>query len=198
MILKVVDFILDRQLENGMISKDDTSVYRYGYTLVLEVITNIIIAVIIGLISGELASVVLFLAMFIPLRSYCGGYHASKAWICIILSNTVVAGVVLAVKNLQFAAVYMPLFVVETLCTTIILLLAPIQSNTKKLNDNEKKVYKKYIRFVLIIEVFFALIFFFFFKMNKYGFVIIAAHVVQVISLLAVYLLKETKSESCA
>lgn len=78
MILRVVDFILDRQLKNGMISGEDTSVYRYGYTLVLEVMINIIIAIIIGLISGELVSVALFMVMFIPLRSYCGGYHASK------------------------------------------------------------------------------------------------------------------------
>ncbi len=193
MILKVVDFILDRQLENGMISGEDTSVYRYGYTLVLEVMINIIIAIMIGLISGELVSVLLFMVMFIPLRSYCGGYHASKTWICIILSNIAVAGVVLVVKKFQFAVDYIPLLTAEVIGTAVILLLAPIQSEAKKLSDNEKQVYKKYVRFILIIELVFALIFFLIFKLNKYGLIIIMVHIIQAVSLLAVHL-KESRT----
>lgn len=193
MILKVVDFILDRQLENGMISGEDTSVYRYGYTLVLEVMINIIIAIMIGLISGELVSVLLFMVMFIPLRSYCGGYHASKTWMCIILSNVAVAGVVLVVKKFQFAVDYIPLLTAEVIGTAVILLLAPIQSEAKKLSDNEKQVYKKYVRFILIIELVFALIFFLIFKLNKYGLIIIMVHIIQAVSLLAVHL-KESRT----
>ena len=193
MILKVVDFILDRQLENGMISGEDTSVYRYGYTLVLEVMINIIIAIMIGLISGELVSVLLFMVMFIPLRSYCGGYHASKTWMCIILSNIAVAGVVLVVKKFQFAVDYIPLLTAEVIGTAVILLLAPIQSEAKKLSDNEKQVYKKYVRFILIIELVFAIIFFLIFKLNKYGLIIIMVHIIQAVSLLAVHL-KESRT----
>lgn len=192
MILRVVDFILDRQLKNGMISGEDTSVYRYGYTLVLEVMINIIIAIIIGLISGELVSVALFMVMFIPLRSYCGGYHASKTWICIILSNIAVAGVVLVVKKFQLAVDYVPLLAAEVICTAVILLLAPIQSEAKKLSDNEKQVYKKYVRFILIIELVFALIFFLIFRLNKYGLIIVMVHIIQAVSLLAVHL-KESR-----
>lgn len=193
MILRVVDFILDRQLKNGMISGEDTSVYRYGYTLVLEVMINIIIAIIIGLISGELVSVALFMVMFIPLRSYCGGYHASKTWICIILSNIAVAGVVLAVKKFQLAVDYVPLLAAEVICAAVILLLAPIQSEAKKLSDNEKQVYKKYVRFILIIELAFALIFFLIFRLNKYGLIIVMVHIIQAVSLLAVHL-KESRT----
>ncbi|WP_342759111.1 accessory gene regulator B family protein [Kineothrix sedimenti] len=192
MILRVVDFILDRQLKNGMISGEDTSVYRYGYTLVLEVMINIIIAIIIGLISGELVSVALFMVMFIPLRSYCGGYHASKTWICIILSNIAVAGVVLVVKKFQFPVDFVPLLTAEVIGTAVILLLAPIQSEAKKLSDNEKQVYKKYVRFILIIELVFALIFFLTFKLNKYGLIIVMVHIIQAVSLLAVHL-KESR-----
>ena len=195
MILRVVDFILDRQLKNGMISGEDTSVYRYGYTLVLEVMINIIIAIIIGLISGELVSVALFMVMFIPLRSYCGGYHASKTWICIILSNIAVAGVVLVVKKFQLAVDYVPLLAAEVICTAVILLLAPIQSEAKKLSDNEKQVYKKYVRFILIIELVFALIFFLIFRLNKYGLIIVMVHIIQAVSLLAVHL-KESRTEA--
>lgn len=195
MILRVVDFILDRQLKNGMISGEDTSVYRYGYTLVLEVMINIIIAIIIGLISGELVSVALFMVMFIPLRSYCGGYHASKTWICIILSNIAVAGVVLVVKKFQFPVDFVPLLTAEVIGTAVILLLAPIQSEAKKLSDNEKQVYKKYVRFILIIELVFALIFFLTFKLNKYGLIIVMVHIIQAVSLLAVHL-KESRTEA--
>lgn len=193
MILKVVDFILGKQLENGMISKDDTSVYQYGYTLVLEVMVNIIIAATIGLISGELLNVALFLVIFMPLRSYCGGYHASNTWICIILSNIIIAGVVLAINSLQFVIDYIPFLVTEAICAITILLLAPIQSDAKKLDNDEKQVYRKKVRFILITEILCVLLLFFFLKLDRYGFLIIMAHIVQAASLLAVHLNKTMK-----
>ncbi len=192
MILKIVDFIIDRQIENEMIYEDDINVYRYGYTLVLEVMINIMTAIIIGLISGELVGIVLFLIIFIPLRSYCGGYHAPKAWICILLSNTIVAGIVLIIRNLQYIINYLPLLVIEAICASIILIFAPIQSDAKKISNNEWQIYKKYIRYILISELVFALLTILILKSNKYGFIIIAAHATQAVSLLAVYL-KKTK-----
>lgn len=186
MILKVVDLILDKQIEEGMISREDTSVYRYGYILVLEVIINITIAIIIGMIFRRLVSVALFLLMLIPLRSYCGGYHASKSWICILLSNAVVMGVVFVVPSLQFVA-YTPLLVIEIICIAVILFLAPMQSDAKRVSSDEEQVYKKYIRFVLIAELLLALIFFLI-KEKYYGSIIIMAHIIQAVSLLTAYL----------
>ena len=85
MIEKLVDKIISKQLEENTISTEDINIYRYGYILVYEVFVNIIVAAIIAGISGEWLLVTLFLVIYIPLRSFCGGWHADKFWKCTII-----------------------------------------------------------------------------------------------------------------
>ena len=53
MIEKVIDFFLEKQIENKIIEVDEVSVYKYGYTLVLEAINNFVLALVIGIVLDE-------------------------------------------------------------------------------------------------------------------------------------------------
>ncbi len=192
MILKIIDSIIDSQIENGVLVEDDASVYRYGYTLVVEAIINLIVTIIVGLVLGELLSAIFFMLAFIPLRSYCGGYHAPKGWICIILSNVVVIVVILLERS--FIQSFDFLIIIELCCIAIIILLAPIQSPSKKINDNEKKVYKKYAKIVLAVEMAFGAVLLSI-GYNQYVFIIVMAHAVQALSLIIVW--PKVKIERC-
>lgn len=191
MISKVVGCILEEQSKRQIISEEDISVYQYGYTLMLEVLINMVISAILGLVMGELRNVVFFILMFMPLRSYCGGYHAPKAWICVILSNIVIAGAALAAKYLEFKTGYAVLIMAEIVSTVAIVFFAPMQSETKQLNHGEVQKYKKYGRRILGAELLFALLIFVVFGTNKYGIVIVLAHIVQAGSLLSGYMKKK-------
>lgn len=183
MIEKTVKKFIEYQFRIGMISKEDIRIYSYGYTLMLEMLINILISIIIGCFFHELPVVLFFLTCFIPLRSYCGGYHAPKAWICIIMSNTVILSVTLFLKYMHLSISNTELFLFEIILIAFIVKLSPIQSSAKKLNDNEKYIYKKYIRVILIIELILGIILFSF-EWKKYGYVIIVSHIVQVLALI--------------
>jgi accessory gene regulator B len=182
MIERLVELLIVQQLNARMITKENISVYRYGYILMFEMSINVLIAFIIGYFFHELPVVIFFLFIFIPLRSYCGGYHAPKAWICIILSNAFIVCVVLFSRNMNLIIYNKEIFLLEIICIGLITVLAPIQSSAKKLNSNEKQLYKKYIKIILIIQVILE-IFFFTFALNKYGYVIIMSHIIQVLAL---------------
>ncbi len=182
MIDKLVEYFIDQQLKAGMFTNESISVYRYGYTLLFEMVTNMVIAIIIGCFFHELPVVVFFLFNFIPLRSYCGGYHATKAWRCIILSNAFIAFVVLFSSNMYLSINNKVIFLLEIICIGLIMALAPIQSSAKKLNDNEKQIYKKYIKLILIIQIILE-IFFLSLGLNKFIYVIISSHIIQALAL---------------
>lgn len=40
----------------------------------------------------------MFSCIFIPLRMYCGGWHASKSWACSVLSNIIIVFVMIIDK----------------------------------------------------------------------------------------------------
>lgn len=185
MIEKLVELHIVQQLNAGMITKENINVYRYGYTLMFEMLINVIIAFILGYFFHELSVVIFFLFSFIPLRSYCGGYHAPKAWMCVLLSNTFIVGVVLFSGNMYLSSNNKLMFLVEIVCIGLIILMAPIQSPSKKLNENEILLYKKYIKFILVIQVTIEILFFEF-GLNKFGNIIIMSHVIQVLALILV------------
>ncbi len=89
MIEKIINGMIQKQIEAEQIAKEDINIYIYGYTLVYEVLINVIIAICIGILTHNLFEVTMFLALYIPLRSFCGGWHADKFWKCTVFSSLI-------------------------------------------------------------------------------------------------------------
>ena len=60
MVQKAVDMILNRQFNNSMITNDKISIYRYGYTLLIETFINFVLALLIGIVFDAVFSVIIF------------------------------------------------------------------------------------------------------------------------------------------
>ena len=73
MIQRIVDGIIEKQVEHQTITKEEINIYKYGYFLLLEVFINVIISISVGLVFNDLKTVLMFLILYIPLRSYSGG-----------------------------------------------------------------------------------------------------------------------------
>lgn len=68
---------------NEGIVHDDLDVYIYGSELVISSFLGILLSLLSGVILGNFFDTVLFLFLFILLRRYTGGYHASSHFNCI-------------------------------------------------------------------------------------------------------------------
>ena len=152
MIEKLVSKIISKQLEENTISTEDMNIYRYGYMLVCEVFVNIIVAAIIAGISGEWLLVTLFLVVYIPLRSFCGGWHADKFWKCTIYSNLIIVIMIISKEIIVDMNNILLLFGAFIICSICIFSLAPVDTATKPIMDDEKKIYSKKIRIIMLIH----------------------------------------------
>lgn len=185
MIKKIVDYMLEKQIAEGLITREDTSVYQYGYTLVFEVIVNLIVAIILGILMHKLFVICFFLFIFIPFRSFCGGYHANSAWKCTLLSNIILffASTLYLKFNMTFLMERKMIWIFfEIVCISIINCLAPVQSSNRKLSFDERKKYKRIIKIILIIHIVIEL---FLATMHIWQGVVIIfeTHVIQLLSL---------------
>ena len=194
MIEKIVDKIINKQLEEKTISKEDINIYRYGYTLVCEVFINIIIAIIIATILKEWILVVLFLIIYIPLRSYCGGWHADKLWKCTIYSNLIL--VLLIISNeyairMVTGIIFLIVFIV---CALPIFYMAPVDTESKPISIDEKKVYKKKIKIIVLLH-FFIVAAMLFVDRNKIMYVIVFAYITQAVMLIIEKICRKIKKD---
>lgn len=97
--------------------------------------------VLIGCLFRELFVTIVFTITFKFLRTYAGGYHAKTRMRCSILSYATMAGVLIAIKLLPENIFYG--LIVWILAGVVVLYLAPVEAQTKPLDDLERCVYRK-------------------------------------------------------
>lgn len=184
MIKKLVNEIINMQLRLQIIDELEIEIYQYGYILFVELLINIAISFIISIFMGTFTDLIFFLCAFVPLRSYCGGYHADKSWKCIILSNLIVLAVIKGSLILQTYIIHLYFYIIIIFCLAIsIIRLAPVDSNKKKLNVKERKYYKKCVYIVVFFE-FLMSILFFVGGYQKQSNIVLLIYIIQNISLL--------------
>lgn len=130
---------------------EDKELYRYGIQQGLNLALNILTTMIIGCLFGMFYSSVLFLLSYMPLRSFCGGYHAKTHFRCYIYSVVMITCILLVAKYLTFSALVYEILILVGF--TVILLLAPVEDQNKTLDSDEKRMFRKKACIIAILEV---------------------------------------------
>lgn len=150
MIRKMIDKAVDDQVKSQNIQKDEANIYRYGYMLLYETVVNVVLACLVGIISHEPLAVFVFLIVYIPLRSFCGGWHASKIWKCTIISTVIIILEALLVRFLvsyMGSTLFIGAFAIGILAAIV---MAPVESQAKKISAEEHRLYKKKIIVIIL------------------------------------------------
>lgn len=141
MFVKISEKITNRLVRNNVIEDCNREIYLFGVEQFLTTVLNIVTTVVIGIVLGEIWQSLLFVLVFMVLRSYAGGYHASTPIRCYLLTSSIIAA---SLSVIKFINVY--IFVcVELLVISgvIILILSPVQSENKPLDNIEFVIYRK-------------------------------------------------------
>jgi len=126
--------------------------YQYGIEIMISSIFNIILVLLCSLALGDILAGMTYLFIFIFLRSFTGGYHATTYLRCNI--TMVVTFIITFVLNKIITYNAFPLFVCETtaLVNLIpIIICAPVPNKHKPLTDTQRK--RSYKLSILIASV---------------------------------------------
>lgn len=140
MLNKMAVKITDKLVLKKIVSDDMADIYIYGFELLISFFFSTIGILIIGIILGRFLQTLMFLATFILLRSFTGGYHANTYAVCSIVTFSLF-GIVLLLAEFVFVPLY--LYPILGLIGTIIMVWqVPIEHPNKKLSDDQKRKYK--------------------------------------------------------
>lgn len=141
----------DDLVRDGVVKAEDAEVYIYGINQILAYVLNASSSLIIGLIFGVTFEIIIFMAAYIPLRSFAGGYHAKTPLRCYIFSVIMLIVVSIGLKYLAVSEwVYYAVLLVSVLG---VLVLSPVEDRNKPLDEMEHKVYKKRTVFIAAAEL---------------------------------------------
>ncbi len=138
-----------RQLEiKKCIGENDLEVYRFGLECILLKALHIISYLLIGLWTGEILSLMTSATVLIPIRRKSGGYHAKTRMGCYIFSCCTVFLLSLCNK-ITFYFVFS--IAGLTVADTLILLFAPVENENRELEVDERLLFGRQARRMLVI-----------------------------------------------
>ena len=148
MLNKTANYIAKRLLNNQIIKEDSYDIYVYGLELLISFIFSTLLVIAIGAIIGRILETITFLIVFIFLRSYSGGYHAKKYYVCTIVTLCIYISTILLSLFVQTNLIMYAILGIVGL--TLLIMWAPIENPNKEITQRKRKKYK-FISIVLFV-----------------------------------------------
>lgn len=153
MLNRISDKLTESWCQKNIIPSEMKEIYRYGLEVLISNVISSLAILALGILFFDIFSTVVFLLIFILLRSYCGGYHADTYLKCFITTNITylltMGCVYLFPVNLFTVVLTMSIGV------PLLYLRAPVENTNKPLDTTEKRKYKiiSLIIFLILIAV---------------------------------------------
>lgn len=113
---------------------------------------NLLTSLLLGYFTNHLLEIIMFLILFIPLRSNAGGFHTKKKLTCYCFSNLMLLAIVYIPNLIISKTAYGIIAILFVLSNLLILCLAPIPNFNRIFDPSEKIVFKRRTHYVLLIE----------------------------------------------
>ena len=133
MIAKFAKKINEILIQKEIVQKEDAELYQYGIENGIVVAGNLLASGIFGIVTGRPGLVLVFLLFYASLRSYSGGSHCKSRIGCFLISMAVL-----------FILVY---------AVVIIIVLAPVESINKPLDEEERRYYARVTHCITALQV---------------------------------------------
>lgn len=144
--------IVEHLIKHSAISEDRKPVYVYGAELTLSTLAGCLSILLISLILQNLLSGLLFLAIFISLRLFGGGYHAETYATCFLISNCIYLlsmGLAYILERMECSVLTIGLLLAAMLITYV---LSPIRNSRHPLSERAYQRNNKIAKSLVLLE----------------------------------------------
>lgn len=150
MIVAIASCITEFLIRHKAIDNGQADVYKYGFEIIISSVFTCIISTVLGLVFKCLFASMLYLGMFIILRSICGGYHAKTYWQCNLIF-AIVTTLVLTIFKFIPVEQFMELhYICIFLAIIISSVYAPIE-NENKPHSEKQKIYFRILSVIMVV-----------------------------------------------
>ena len=142
MISAWAERITEMLCDAGSIDENDKELYKYGFFILLSRIIFFVLAVAVGMVFRIPGESIMFFIMFSLLRSYAGGIHAKKEWVCTVLTSLMILFSVAVLWFLRTReTVLIPLLMLLSGLVPV-LVFSPVDSQGKPLSAEDGRHYR--------------------------------------------------------
>lgn len=163
---KCTDIVVNWMIRHNAINEADKGLYRYAVHSLFLLVLPLILAGGIGFCVGSVKHGVMLILPFIVLRKFSGGYHAKNLYSCILGSGFLLFLCIIFSMRVKCD---WKLAIATVIASVSLIVFSPIDSANRKLDVDEKRIYKKTTFFFIIL---FGLLDIVLFLLGKYTYTI--------------------------
>lgn len=149
--MQITDYLIKKMQQRNIIT-DNIEIYTYGLNNGFTLIINVLTAILISYIVGHIDILFFLLISFVPLRSYCGGFHCKSRLICYFCSNIIVT---LLLISQHFFYEHFVVFSIISFLSFIFLFFYKTKGNQVRVLDEIEIIHytkiKRVILFLIIV-----------------------------------------------
>lgn len=180
-ISKISQKIVKMLLQYDVITEEDYEVYIFGVYQNIVLIINLLTSFTIFALAGLIVEGILFSVFYSLLRSYAGGYHSQSLLVCYVLSVLVAVVIAYIVNNINISYLLLIIYLISMI---LIWRLAPVDTRNKRLDEIEKTIYMKKVRYI-IVTITFIMFFFYIFHYVQGIIMLVLAVTMETVMLIA-------------
>ena len=137
MLSKVATKLTNRLLLSGVINAEEEEIYISGFELLLSFVFRTPFILAIAIVVQAVLPTIAFLAVFIVLRSYTGGFHARTYAVCSLVTFSVY-GVVMLLSHFLIVR-YIEYLILGVIGLALLIIFAPVKHPNKELTAQDIK-----------------------------------------------------------
>ena len=157
MISSLSSLITEALYKSQVIAEEDKELYIYGFFVLLSKTLFFLVSALFGWMFGVLWESMVFYIMFSTLRSYAGGFHASKESVCMCCTTAALFVSSLSIRYMERIGNPVIPFCILVVCGAVVYLLAPLDSVDKPLTRTELVLYRQKTRVIVVAILFLAI-----------------------------------------
>lgn len=171
-------------------------IYAYGMELLISDMLNTLIVLLIALISHTFSSAAIFVAVFVGLRHFVGGYHANSHLSCMFTLVVVMLIFSYGICNVsrQFRQAFSIGF--AALAILIIFCIAPVPHPNKPMSEEKRVKLKQRSRILVVILSAIAMMLLIF-RFNEFSLCISSGMLLSAVAALLGYFLNRGDNSKC-
>lgn len=155
---KLIDKIIETMKVNNSLT-DDEGIVRFGLEIMITKALFIVTIIIVSIFMKCLAESIFFTISYSLIRQYGGGSHAGTKRECFIRSMMTLIFALCIIKVAENISLFIfPISVISLIAVIYILISAPIDSENKRLDKDEIRVYGRKAKVMTMLMLFTAVV----------------------------------------
>lgn len=147
---KAARLLTDYVKKKGVIGEKERDAYEYGFLIALEAMSGFLACMVLAAMLHMTWEGFLFFLIFIPMRSFAGGFHLDQYWKCFLLSCATFLLVLLLVKAADIPMAVS--FVSILLMMGCIYGMYPVEHRNRQVDKEEDSYFRKQLIKYLAID----------------------------------------------